>query len=534
MSTYTVTLTRDGKTLKALQVGNDGVLIGRAEGADFQVPDHFISRQHARLRVCGEQLIIEDLHSLNGIVVNGRLTQSSSLTESDVVTMGPYQLLVERCDDGERMLSGQTARISPDEASGLRERMVASQQMNPLTMLYECAEALLAPGPAERLCGAVLERLVAALPARRGFALTRQPEDKRASLAAQVPAGDSSEGPPLSNTLIRHVLKTRNAVLTTNAQEDPRFEGGCSIFQHGIEAAICVPLHGRTHCFGVLYLDAGPSLPPDPDAACPFTLEHLQLAAVAGQMLGVALENGYLQTKQVERERLAALGESVANVSHCMKNVLTGISGGAEVLETALARDDAARASRGMTLLRDSVSRFRDLVCNMLDFTKHAGAPELRPVLLQDLVREVVDVLRPHAEKHGVALEAKERALAPVLLDRDQMYRALLNLVTNAVEACEGRSGARVTISAWQTKEHTRISVRDTGKGIPESELPKLLQAFFTTKGSGNSGLGLPLCHRVVKAHGGELLVSSKEGAGAKFSILLPRTAQEGETVGRG
>jgi signal transduction histidine kinase len=514
VSTFRVTLQKDGKPLRSLDLeGSSDVVIGRAATADLRLLDDHISRQHARLRIDEDRLVIEDLHSLNGVFVNGRLTHSSCLTESDVVTLGAYTLLVERADS-ENLLGQRTSQIPYSAVDRLSQQVMEAGEHTCLALLYRCSQRLTEPLPAEELCRVVLDEILRELPIKRAFALIRNPGEKRARLAACLPCDPDAERPPLSNTLIRHVLDTRNAVLTTDAQEDDRFNGAQSIFRHGIHSALCVPLHGRHHLYGVLYADADLSMPA-------LGLEHLQMICILGQMLGVALENTRLQEKHVEHERLAAIGDAVTNASHCMKNILTGLAGSLEILEEAQKKGDLVRAGNGVRIMRSSMDRFREVVLNMLSFSKHADDPHFDLVDVNRLVAETVDAMQAHAARRQVELSYKQRPLHLIEADNGQLHRVILNLLTNAIEACE-HTGGSVIVSTWQSDTHTRISVRDTGKGIAEGDMPRLLQPFFTTKGSNNTGLGLALCQRIMKAHGGELLVSSKPDTGTKFSIILP------------
>ncbi|MCC6142542.1 MAG: FHA domain-containing protein [Candidatus Hydrogenedentes bacterium] len=514
MSTFRVILQKDGKPLRSLDMeGSCDLVIGRGATADLRLLDDHISRQHARLRIDDDRLVIEDLHSLNGVFVNGRLTHSSCLTESDVVTLGSYTLLVER-SDCESMLGQRTSQLPYSSVDQLSQQVIETGGHEALALLYRCSQRLTEPAEPTELCRLILQEILQDLPVKRAFALTRYPGEKRARLAACLPEDPEAERPPLSNTLIRHVLHTRNAVLTTDAQEDERFHRAQSVFHHGIHSVLCVPLHGRHHLFGVLYADADATMPT-------FTLEHLQIVSIIGQMLGVALENSRLHEKQVEQERLAAIGEAVTNASHCMKNILTGVSGSLEILEEAQAKGDLGRIANGLRIMRSSTERFREIVLNMLAFSKHTDEPQLCPVNLDHLVAEAVLTMQAHAARHQVEIIYKQRPLDVIDADSAQLHRVLLNLLSNAIEACSPKGGS-VIVSTWQTDTHTRVSVRDSGKGIAPADMPRLFEAFFTTKGSCNTGLGLPLCHRIVKAHGGELLVSSKPGQGTKFSIILP------------
>ena len=123
----------------------------------------------------------------------------------------------------------------------------------------------------------------------------------------------------------------------------------------------------------------------------------------------------------------------------------------------------------------------------------------------------------------GVALEkALSSELPPLSIDSEGIHRALLNLVTNALDAAESRPDAKVTVGTRLDDTYVRIVVLDNGVGIPAEKLPEIFKPFVSTKGARGTGLGLPVSQKIVREHGGELLVQSQTGAGSKFTIKLP------------
>ncbi|HSQ78661.1 MAG TPA: ATP-binding protein, partial [Nitrospirota bacterium] len=167
--------------------------------------------------------------------------------------------------------------------------------------------------------------------------------------------------------------------------------------------------------------------------------------------------------------------------------------------------------------------RIRQIVKNLLDFSKPKDArPEEADVnaVIQKtltLVQNMIDVSNIETTVH------LDRNLPHVFVDEHQIQQVLVNLVTNAVQATP--SGGRIVISSRPGKHNgtVKISVADTGKGIPPEYLPHIFDPFFSTKGEGGTGLGLSVSYGIIKNHKGEIRVESKVGVGTTFTVVLPR-----------
>ena len=252
---------------------------------------------------------------------------------------------------------------------------------------------------------------------------------------ASHPDGKDRGGPPLSQTLIHHVLEHRDAVLTHDAQTE--FKGAESVISHGITAAMCVPLCGREEVIGAIYVDSG-------DDEVVFKADHLKLLTAIGRVTGVAVENARLHREAVERERLAAIGQATAGIGHCIKNILVGIKGGAEFVDLSLESNEMKYIQKGWPLIRRSADRMEDLVLNLVTFSRERE-PERTPTDVNLLVKEIADTLKSHSDRSKVSIEIVRGELPRVSLDSLGIYRAILNLTTNAIDACE-EVGGKVTI----------------------------------------------------------------------------------------
>jgi len=516
MPKYSLTLQKNGENVSRFTIGSDAVVIGRSATADVVLPDNVVSRRHARLRVAGNDLVIEDLGSMNGVVVNGMRVTSSTVAEGDTVSVGKYRLIIER-DQGEDVLRDTGALIPFEAASQLFERMTRPANGDPLAILYQASQLLAEQYDEKALYERILSLINEYFPAKRGFILTRPQSGDEPEVQESFHSHDSGDEIPMSRSVIDLVFESKTAVLTTNAKKDPRLQNTDNIFGHGVEAAMCAPLYGRDKLIGVIYLDTN-------DSTRSFAPSDLELLTAVGRVVGVAVDNAQLHAVRLEHQRLAAIGEAIAGIGHCMKNILTGLKASEEFVDMASSNEDWHRFRDGWSTMRKALRRFEHLVMDLLSFAQKTELQRM-PTDLQDLVEEVAEQVRPRAEKRGVELNYERANLDLVQADGHQIYRVLLNLVENALDACHNK-GDTIHLNCWQNPFGTYIEISDTGTGIKPEHLEKISEAFFTTKGHGGTGLGLACSYRIVEQHGGRITVESEPGKGSTFTVYLPRRRQ--------
>lgn len=514
MAQYELVLKKDGQSISTYHIGSEGLVLGRASECDVVLPDSLVSRRHARVWIEGNQLKVEDLGSRNGISVNGERVVRLRVEEGDQLTVGSHTFQIARASR-QKSLSDTGSLIAYDRAGEMFQKMVRDPNSNQLPILYKAAQLLGTVFDLDELLKQLLALIFEALPCKRGYILTKPAHDTDPVVNASYSEGKERGGPPLSQTLIHHVLKHRDAVLTHDAQSE--FKGSESVVQHGIGAAMCVPLCGREKVIGVIYVDSG-------DEEIVFKAEHLKLLTAIGRIAGVAVENARLHKEAVEQERLAAIGQATAGIGHCIKNILVGIKGGAEFVDLSLETGEIKYIQKGWPLIRRSADRMEDLVLNLVTYSRDRE-PDRAPADVNLLVKEIADTLKEHAERAKVTIELVRAELPRISLDSLGVYRAILNLASNAVDACE-EAGGKVTIRTHADDRNIYIDVKDTGVGISPEFMPKLFMAFQSTKGSRGTGLGLACSKKIITEHGGEILVHSKPGKGSKFTISLPIQTQ--------
>jgi signal transduction histidine kinase len=231
--------------------------------------------------------------------------------------------------------------------------------------------------------------------------------------------------------------------------------------------------------------------------------------------------------KLVEAERLAAVGQTVAGLSHAIKNITGGLKGGAFVLEKGIELGDQKYLLQGWEMIKGNVDKITNLSLDLLNYAK-ATDLNVQACDPNQPAQEVIDLMRPRAQEHGINLVGDfTQNLNACHLDSDLIGRCLLNLVTNAIDAClnndSGTPDKMVTVRTKKTRGWgVEYQVLDNGCGMNSKLKKNIFKRFFSTKGSEGTGIGLMITKKIIDEHDGEIEVESKEGTGSKFLIRIP------------
>jgi two-component system sensor histidine kinase HydH len=226
-----------------------------------------------------------------------------------------------------------------------------------------------------------------------------------------------------------------------------------------------------------------------------------------------------LEREAQRKEKLTAMGELASGVAHEIRNPLNAIAMIAQRFAKEFVPRTGAREYRKLAkVMQDEARRVNGIIRQFLSF---ARPPELhrQRIAVSDLVGHVSSLFSGQAADKGITFTASPDRNATVSLDSEQMKQALLNLLQNALEATP--AGGKIELTGTVLPEGTRFTVADTGPGIPAASLDKIFNLYYTTKPDG-TGLGLSITQQIVAQHGGTIEVSSTEGKGTVFTILLP------------
>lgn len=506
-------------------------LIGRSTES-LPITDTTVSRRHAELTPDEGKWYLRDLHSANGTFVNGqRITQRVQLEPGDQIRCGSTLLVFALTPDEQRP---DTVSLMPAETFDVtvESQLKSGDIISPaaldlaqaaaehLRVIYSLTALTASTIDRTELLERVMDLVFNEFQPDRGFILLQESPTNRPEPAVvryRVRPKTVDEGRiPVSRTIVQHTLEHGEGILSTNAMNDDRFRSGDSVRDYGIRSAICVPIKTSERTFGVLHIDS--SL-----ANFTFTEQQLRLLNAIGQHTGLALQSAEVLSTKVHTERLAAMGQTVASLSHSIKNILQGLRGGADAVELALKKGDLQLAKEGWPILARNLDRIYALTLNMLAYSKKHDL-EIDLISLHSLIQEAVELIQPQCERKraGLILDLCDN-MPPIPADANALHQALMNVLTNAVEAVPVKQGVITVKTRYiPSLQLAEISISDNGVGIEPEWQEQIFEAFVSTKGQRGTGLGLAVSKKIVNEHGGDILLQSHPGQGSTFIITLP------------
>ena len=575
--------------------------LGRESSNQIQLLDSEISRQHAEIRSDdGIHFQIADLQSSNGTFVNGTPISEHKLEPGDRLNLGNTTLIfeslqdpgvksTERIDvvlkkedhDGSEILSHysypeslqQSISLDPGRTDHVSSLLKATKPDRSLEVIYQTALTLGRAKDLDEILERILNLVFNWVDADRGCIMLKDTKTTELYAAARQdrktqPHRSDNTPMTISQSIADHVFKNQAGVRTSNARTDQRFEASASIVTRGVREALCVPLQGRYSIVGLLYVDTyTPPSETDHSTALNhrFNDSHLKIATAIGYQAAIAIEDTFYYSTLVESERLAAMGQAVASLSHDIKNILQGIRGGSYLIDAGLKSDQPTAVRRGWQMVERNQERISNLVLDMLSFSKDR-TPNLKRQDLNNLAREIHSELENRTTELGIAFNLElETTPLECEFEFDSLHRAILNLVINAIDAVtdtdemeieQTSDQAQTNASHASTKpdsDHITTSdkaicirtwtdsitsccmeIEDNGRGIPSDLQDHLFEFFASSKGARGTGIGLPVSAKIVHEHQGSIeVMTPRRGEGTVFRITLPlnrSTLVSGET----
>jgi signal transduction histidine kinase/pSer/pThr/pTyr-binding forkhead associated (FHA) protein len=519
-------------------------LIGRGS-EQLPLTDNTVSRRHAELHPRDGNWILKDLGSSNGTYVNGiRVDNTYELKLGDQIRVGRSLLVfgaqpgVSRVSSRSLSLAGEEVGMdsaimhsvaSNDDSMVLAVPEPAAAAMANLKILYQLGAALGSSFNIDQVLEVIMDLVFETVKADRGFILLlddrgetvpkvvrmrEEPDDKNANKSPKFHA---------SRTIINHVLSSGQGVLSSNAMADRLFSKSKSVHDLGIRSALCVPIKARRldakggdESLGVIYIDSSVR-------NYTYSPDQLRLLTAIGLQAGLAIQNAKLYQQGLHAERMAAIGETTAALSHSIKNILQALRGGADVVELGLKANNTAQANKGWRIVDRNLEKIYNLTMNLLAYSK-PREPQLQMVQPRVLINECLELVAPTATEKGVMCVADVDADHPAVpLDPDGIHQAIMNLLSNAVDAVENDKGLiRVVCRYDAENKQSIIEVIDNGPGIAPSMMKHLFELFHSTKGNRGTGLGLAVTKKIVEEHDGSISVKSNAVDGTTFTMRLP------------
>ncbi|MCH9656173.1 MAG: FHA domain-containing protein [Planctomycetes bacterium] len=539
------------------KLGTDPAGVGRGVRNEVRILDTEASRQHALISFKNGSYIITDLNSSNGTLLNGKQIESTKLNNGDHIQIGRSLLLFssQSIDDDSRYMAEKIDLISNEDShhssithevnhdfdsvvmdtADVTGTIPKHEIQNDLQALYRVAEASVSPTISqEELLKRILDLTINTVGADRGCMLITDPQSGEILPQIYSSLNEKKTGSrmPVSHSIVDYVLNKKQGVRTSDAQHDQRFEGGRSILQAGIREAMCVPMQGRHELMGVIYVDTTTSHPDillKNGSSEKFSEEHLRLLVAIGRQSALAIENYRFQNAMLKAERFAAMGQTIATLSHHIKNILQGVRGGSYLIDMGLNKSEEDLVRKGWNIVEKNQNKIYHLVMDMLTFSTERK-PALEPGSINTPVKDIFELMQARAEEFGVQLKCElSKDLPESVFDHEGIHRAVLNIVINAIDAVEGAEKGMVLLETTylEKPDQILIMISDNGPGIPEDQINKIFNLFESTKGSRGTGIGLAVSQKIIREHGGEISIESEAGKGSRFTLSVPRLDED-------
>jgi signal transduction histidine kinase len=540
-------------------------VLGR-DSRQIPLTDQTVSRRHAELLPTDGDWVLKDLGSVNGSYLNGaRVDNRKVLKLGDQIRVGRTLMVfgaqpgISRTNSLNVSLAGEEMGMdsaimhtvaSNEDSMVLAVPEPAVSAMANLKLLYQLGSALGSSFDVDHVGEVVMDLVFEHVQADRGILLllddrnneliakvvrTRDDEDRpvgrNGPVTPRAPVEKDEDAQPekihASRTIINYVLNHGEGVLSSNAMTDQRFSKGKSVHNMGIRSALCVPIKARKlvekggdDIIGVIYIDSSVK-------NYTYAPDQLRLLTAIGLQAGLAIQNSKLFQQGLQAERLAAVGETTAALSHSIKNILQALRGGADVVEMGFKSNNLVQAGKGWRIVDRNLQKIFNLTMNLLAYSR-PREPRIINVQPRKLIDECLELVAATANEKGVmAIGEVDKDMPPVPLDPDGMHQVLLNLLSNALDAVEAKTGLiRVVGKYLEQSNELLIEVVDNGVGIPPSMMKHMFELFHSTKGNRGTGLGLAVARKIVEEHEGTISVKSKQGEGTTFTVRIPVYAE--------
>lgn len=541
---------------------NDCTGVGRDADNELQLQDTEVSRHHAAIIRLEDHFEIKDLGSSNGTFLNSVRVQQQPLKSGDRLQIGRTLLVFTGSNElpGDFKHAESSAPFGVDiigtpqvaEVSRIRKRVPSdlasvssvwnaksessdqpqstgvSSEKSQWEVVYRTALAVSRTLDINQLVAQILDLIFQSIDCDRGCIMLIDEETRALQPVCRKNRNPSSTSDrmQISQTILDYAIENNEGVYTSNAQEDGRWDSAASLVSQGVLEAICVPMQGRYGVVGAIYIDTStsPGKYVERGGVGRFNEDHLKLMIAIGNQAALAVEDSTYYRGMVQSERLAVMGQTIANLSHHIKNILQGIRGGSYLVSDGLQKQDLDIVGRGWRIVERNQERIAALVMDMLTFSKDR-IPSLKPSDVRLMIDDVVELLQSRASEVQVELQWHRPEQFPLVeLDAEAMHRAVLNVLGNAIDAVQNTEGGRVSIRVYVQAEQNRVSIEieDNGSGVPEDQKQKIFSVFESSKGSRGTGLGLPVSRKIMREHGGDIELRDGQEQGACFVLWWP------------
>jgi signal transduction histidine kinase len=553
-------------SIREMETGEPLLHIGRSPDGSVKLKSPEAEWQHGQIFQRDGKIWYRDLNSDSGTILvtaEGRREIKRSMHEvrlkaGDSIELGGCKIvLVSVTDDPYSIVGGDNPFIqgkSSGDVQDLIRRLEKDHRV--LELIYRFEKRLSGVFDLEDILETISEAVLSVFEKATHLFVAFVDGD-RIDLAFTRcrDRGEAAAGPvSLSRFIVKQVTETGEATsfclaegggLELRRTEKLEVDPTMSVRLNRIQSGICAPLWSGSSVIGVLEIDNRIEI-------SAFTDRERDLLVLFANRAAMALEKHQRYMKDLQQTRDAAIGQVVNKVVHDLANHYTVLLPMTDMAEEAIqyleseavgGDPNPRKVLQNVAKLREcwhKIDRHQEMVVGLIDDLRHFAKerkPEYRAIPATELIEESIDMARFRAldRKKNVTFQIEgESAKLSVFGDKRGIRRVLQNLMNNSVDAVNPRSKGRVTISVRRIEEdgrrYVRISVRDTGCGIPPDLVDKIFQYGFTTKpGVSGSGFGLSIISKVIAEHKGFVRIASEKDHGTEFQVHFPEIKRVGQ-----
>ncbi len=509
-----------------------GVTVGRDLENEICLTDLETSRAHCQIVQENGDVYLIDLKSSNGTTLNGKMVTRTPVKVGDHIQMGQTVMIVLAPNNipapgtaspnpKSREKISSTLSPGPVSAEDLEDSndFVAVMKNN-LQFMYNASMATTRKeiGP---MLDDVLNLIFEWTEADRGCILLRDGPKKtlQAKAVKHRDPAKKNEKLKVSRSILKHVDNKAEGVVSSDLRKGGSLGASVSLKESGISEVICVPVCGRKHGLGLIYID---KLIESPSDDLSFGEDHLKLLHAIAHQTAVAIENEEYYATILEKERMLAVGETAEKLSHRIKNILQSINGGAFLVDDGLEKSDVSTIEKGWAIVKRNQERISRLVLEMMLINNDYVADK-EQFCVVEMLDHAIENQRADAESLEIEIDYV-CGMRPmdVVGDRRSLQDAVEYVIAEAIKNSRSVDSPKVTVQLESNMEFIEVFVKSAEADVDDNSAESTYKSeIFSAAKEFFPGLELSASQKILRGHGGNVEIVN-ERSHEKYRIWFP------------
>jgi two-component system NtrC family sensor kinase len=521
------------------------IRIGRERSNSLVINDDLVSRFHCEIMELEGHWYVKDTDSSNGTHLNGTKIHRSRLGLGDKLRIGSTEIVL--ADSASvpafKTLPDHPAAASSDRDSELSPTLDSDgestyfeliedkgpaeagrhfiQIHNDLRFLYRASLATTRKADPLKMLRELMDLIFDWIDADQGYVLMKDPGEAEFNVKF-IKQRKTVTGVTKSQTykpIVNYVCKHKVGVLSPKPLEDPRWNLDPSKSPQDISEVICVPIQGQSELLGLIYVDV--LVDSTSESKIVFNEDHLRLMLAMAHQAAVAIEKEAYYIALVEKERMAAVGETAAIMSHRINNILQGINGGSHLVEKGLANQDFSAIQKGWETVSGNQEKITKLIKDLLILGK-PFEPKKVMVDLAQVTAQAIHNLESKFKSAKVECRFSETGEFELDADKDAILQAFENLIQVAIEACNHDGQRFLEIGFDQSDENVILEIGYRGAEICFDH-KDLVDPDSRNHDRMIGGIEFAVSRKIVRGHEGEIVIGRNSNDLNRVAICLPK-----------